>query len=254
MMDPLLRQVLYPAPPVPVPSPPPAPAEELALPLAGGGRAVGWLAEAGAAPRAPLVLFFHGNGENLETMRRAGTFEAFRQLGAAVLAVDYPGYGNSPGTPSEAALAATADAALGWAREHRPERPRIAAGWSLGAAAAVPLARRSGEHLSGLVAMSAWSRLEELAHRLFPVPFLSRLLPDAYDTLAAAPGVRVPALVIHGGADDIIPAAQGRRVAEALAGPVRWVEVPGAGHNDLLARGVVWEELAAFLTEVTEGW
>jgi pimeloyl-ACP methyl ester carboxylesterase len=57
--------------------------------------------------------------------------------------------------------------------------------------------------------------------------------------------------VIHGERDRIIPAEQGRRLAELLGaedgGAVRWVEVPGAGHNDLLAHGEVWRELARFL-------
>ena len=74
MLDPLVRQMLYPAPPVPVPSPPPAPLTEVVLELPAGERAVAWAADH-SDPAAPAVVFFHGNGENLETVRFSGLFE-----------------------------------------------------------------------------------------------------------------------------------------------------------------------------------
>jgi len=38
--------------------------------------------------------------------------------------------------------------------------------------------------------------------------------------------------VVYGSADEIVPGMRSRAVAEAAAGPVTTVEVPGAGHND----------------------
>jgi pimeloyl-ACP methyl ester carboxylesterase len=55
--------------------------------------------------------------------------------------------------------------------------------------------------------------------------------------------------VIHGQQDALIPAAHGRAVAAALAGPTEWIEVPGAGHNDLLAYPEVWRALERFLRQ-----
>jgi acetyl esterase/lipase len=92
MLDAFARQMLYPAPPVPVPSPPPAPLEEVWLDLPDGNRAQAWtLADPGLPATAPLVLFFHGNGENLETLRWSGLFEEVGRLGVGVLAADFPG-------------------------------------------------------------------------------------------------------------------------------------------------------------------
>src|SRR4051812_4052518 len=105
MLDAFARQMLYPAPPVPVPSPPPPPLEEVRLDLAGGGTAMAWaLVKPELPSTAPLVTFFHGNGENLETLRWSGLFEELGRLGVAVLAADFPGYGRSPGPPSEEGL------------------------------------------------------------------------------------------------------------------------------------------------------
>lgn len=246
IVQPLVRSMLYPAPPLSVPSPPPAPIREVRLPLPGGGHAVAWTADDQAPPEAPAVLFFHGNGENLETMRLAGTFEAIGELGVAWLAADYPGYGGSPGSPSEEGLAATADAALAWAEEHWPGRPVVTVGWSLGAAAAIGLADRAGDRLAAVAALSPWTTLAEVARRHFPAPLVSLVLAEHYDSLAVAPSVEVPVLVVHGRRDAIIPVEHGRRLAAALP-RARFLEIATAGHNDLLAHGVVWDALAELL-------
>lgn len=261
MLDPLVRSMIYPAPPVPVPSPPPEPLEAVHLELAEGGGAVAWYQEAptgapatvGSGDSAPLVVFFHGNGENLETVRMAGTFRSFHELGAAVMGVDYPGYGNSPGTPSESTIHATGDAALAWVREHHPGRPVVAAGWSLGAAVAIGLAARSEERLAGLIALSPWTSLPDVARKVFPGPVVQFALSERYDSLAAADGLELPALLVHGREDGIIPVDQGRRLADALGRSAKWVEIEGAGHNDLLAQPAAWEAMAWFLERVEPG-
>ena len=249
MIDSFARQMLYPAPPVKVPSPPPAPLEEVWLELATGGRACAWSrTDPSLPPQAPVALFFHGNGENLETLRWSGLFDELGGLGAAVLAPDYPGYGRSPGVPSEEGLLATGDAAVAWARQRHPERPLVVCGWSLGAALAIATVDRHPEEVRGLIALSAWTTLAEVAVKLFPEFAVKMMLRESYDSRAAARRIRVPALVIHGEHDDLIPFAQGKEIASILAGSTRWVEVRGAAHNDLLAHREVWQEMARFLS------
>lgn len=251
MIEVFARQMLYPAPPVPVPSPPPAPLEEVWLDLATGDRALAWTyLPSGLAPEAPVVLFFHGNGENLETVRWSGIFEELGKLGVAVMAADYPGYGRSTGVSSEEGLNATGDAALAWVRRQHPERPVIIAGWSLGAALAISTVARHPEKVRGLIALSPWTTLKEVAIGLFPEFAVKAMLRETYDSRSAAQTIQVPALVIHGEMDDLIPVKQGEEIASVLAGPKRWVPVPRAAHNDLLGRPVVWQEVERFLSEL----
>ncbi|MFW6206826.1 MAG: alpha/beta hydrolase, partial [Gemmatimonadota bacterium] len=160
MLGSFTRNMIYPAPPVAVPSPPPGGLEEVRLELPEGGRATAWAeVPEGTTPEAPVALFFHGNGENLETMRRAGVFGELRDLGVVFLVAEYPGYGRSPGRPSEDGVLATGEAALAWAREHHPRRPVVVAGWSLGAAVALRTAAEHSDAVAGLVAMSPWTTL-----------------------------------------------------------------------------------------------
>lgn len=253
MLDAVARQMLYPAPSVPVPSPPPPPLEEVRLDLATGGHAVAWASvDPALPPGAPVAIFFHGNGENLETLRWAGVFDELRRLDVAILAADFPGYGRSPGTASEEGLLATGDAAVAWAKERHPGRPIVVCGWSLGAALAIATVARHPDEVRGLVVLSAWTTLDEVARVIFPGFVVKALLRERYDSRSAAKEIRVPALVIHGELDDLIPATQGKEISETLAGPTRWVPVPRAGHNDLLGERVVWEEMERFFREVGE--
>ncbi len=243
MLTCLPRALLYPAPQASVPEPPP-PWRDVAVPLRGGTHVCAWWQEGNGGP---VVLFFHGNGESLGTLGHGGFLDHLAGVGSATLVVDYPGYGRSPGRPSEQALHAAADASLAWAEEHGGGRPVVVWGWSLGAAVAISLAARAGGRVRGLIAASPWTRLEDVAAEHFPRFLVRLLISERYDSLAAAAAVRVPALVLHGERDAIIPAEHGRRLARALAGPTRQVEVPGAGHNDLLSHPQVWREAESFV-------
>jgi pimeloyl-ACP methyl ester carboxylesterase len=243
-----MKEMIYPAPPVRVPSPP-APLEEVRLEV-GDRPAIGWHLPTPAESTGPAVLFFHGNGENLQTMRLSGTFEQLATLGVPVLALDYPGYGRSAGEPSETNLMNAAAAALDWLEAAYPERPKVAVGWSLGAAVAVGLTAREPERIDGLVALSAWSSLPAVAERHFPRMLVGLLLRERYDSLAAAQRIGIPALGVHGTRDEIIPVEQGRSVNAALGADAEWLEIESAGHNDLLSHPPVWEAIRAFLTRL----
>jgi pimeloyl-ACP methyl ester carboxylesterase len=252
MLDGFVRQSLYPAPRIRVASAPP-PAEEVGLDIATGERIVAWAhSDPALPPGRPAVAFFHGNGENLETMRMAGIFDDLARLRVAWIAVDYPGYGRSSGAASEAGLMAAADAAVAWLRERHPDRPVVLCGWSLGAATALGTAARHPDHVRGLIALSPWTSLADVARVHFPGFMVQAMVREKYDSLSAAKKIRVPALVIHGDLDNLIPVGHGKQVAAALAGPARWVPVSFAGHNDLLARDEVWKEMGRFLDEVVE--
>ncbi len=247
-----MRHMLYPAPPYRVPSPPPPPIEELGWKLADGTPIVGWAGGAGASPGAPAVIFFHGNGENLETMRLGGLYEDLDRLGISWLAVDYPGYGRSGGSPSEAALVEAAESGFKELGRRFPGRPRVVCGWSLGAAVGVQLAANRAPEVDGLMLLSPWADLSSLAGEHFPGWMVSLLLRERYDSIGRAGELSLPTLVVHGAEDRIIPAQHGRRLAGALPA-ARFLEVGGAGHNDLLARPEVWRAMAEYLeSAVTE--
>jgi abhydrolase domain-containing protein 12 len=82
----------------------------------------------------PTVLFLHGNAATRAVAFRVGIYAALSaRLGANVLALDYRGFADSSGTPSEPGLARDARAAWDWLAAHgaRPEDVLVV-GHSLG--------------------------------------------------------------------------------------------------------------------------
>lgn len=247
-----IRQMVYPAPLMRV-SAAPQGMEDLFISFADGVEVHGWLyRQPGGNDSTPIMLFFHGNGENLETLRLSGILADFQNLGAHLLVQDYPGYGRSGGSSSEAALIEAADAAFSWIMENFPENPKIICGWSLGAAVAFRAAAKRSDEINGFIALSPWTSLPDVAAAHYPRWMVNSLLNEEYNSLAAARQIHCPALIIHGEGDQIIPAAQGETVAAAMGTPPRWVKVPRAGHNDLLDRPVVWQEIRVFLESINE--
>lgn len=112
---------------------------------------------------APLVLFTHGNAELADDWVTA--FEEMNRWGWAVLLVEYPGYGRSPGAPSEESINGAVLAAYDWAqRNPRIDSTRIIPyGRSLGGGAAVRLA--TDRHTPALILESSFTSVREFAAR-----------------------------------------------------------------------------------------
>ncbi len=243
-----MRDMIYPSPAIPVGEPTPG-IEEVAITSGDGSTQVGWhKPPVGIGSKRPAILFFHGNGENLETLRAAATLARLEALEAPYLVVDYPGYGRSSGAPSEDALEQAAEAALEWLVEQHPDRPLVVCGWSLGAAVAFYLASKH-ESVDGLIAISAWTSLRDVAAIHFPNWLVGLALRESYDSVAIAGQIQQPTLLIHGTRDPIIPVEQGRRLAAAVP-DADWLEQESAGHNDLLSYPDVWQAIRLFVDRI----
>jgi uncharacterized protein len=200
--------------------------EEIRLNAEDGVRIAGWWLPHDE-PRATL-LFFHGNAGNIG--HRLDSLQLFRQLNLSVLIVDYRGYGESEGSPSEAGIRMDARAAWNYLTLERriPAREIVVFGRSLGGAVAAHLAR---EHRpAALIVESAFRSAPEMAQSAYPFLPARWLTRFDYATENYVREVDAPVLVIHGTADEIIPYAHGLAVYEAAREPKRMLELQG-GHN-----------------------
>lgn len=237
------RTLIYPGRTIRVPPAPPAGVIPYWLET-GAGRTEAWLLPAlgKATGRQPALLFFHGNGEVIDVL--PDELAWLRALGFQLLLVEYPGYGRSPGQPTERRITAAAIAAFDLlaARDDVDSRRIVAFGRSLGCGAAAALARQ--RPLAALVLQSPFTSLRPFARRML-LPTL--LLRDRYDNRAALRDYGGPVLILHGRRDTIVPFAEGRHLA-AVARQGRLVPLD-CGHNDCArVAGTIHTAVSAFLT------
>jgi uncharacterized protein len=198
-----------------------------------------------------VVVGFHGNGEVMEwSVARA---RRFLRAGVGVVLVEYRGYGRSRGeniVPSEPGFYADGEAVI-QELQRRGFGPSAVTLWgtSIGTGVASEMAARG--HGSALVLVCPFTSLVAMGRKLAPFLPVSLLLRDRFDTLAKAPNLRLPALVVHGTDDELIPIAMGRAVAAALP-HARFVQVEGGHHNDLYERDDVVALLVSFVSQGVE--
>jgi fermentation-respiration switch protein FrsA (DUF1100 family) len=200
--------------------------EDVRLRTSDGVEIAGWWVP-GDSLRA--VLFFHGNAGNISG--RLPTLRLFHELGFGTLIIDYRGYGNSGGRPTEQGTYRDAEAAWRWLTETQgfpPERIAVF-GRSLGGAVAAWLA---DQHTPGaLIVESSFTSVPALAAELYPWLPARLLSRFRYATESVLPRVDAPVLVVHGRGDEIIPFRHGERLYAAAREPKAFLEIPG-GHND----------------------
>lgn len=225
-------------------------AEELSIDV-GEGRVSGWLLH-NAPDGAPLVLYFYGNGQNaaplLLGLEENGRLEAFE--GYNVAAFDYPGYGLTAGEPSEASLRAFGLAAYDALAERDDVDPaRITPfGYSIGTGVATYVAAE--RDVDALVLMAPYADGYDLYNSMIDVFHgpLRALVAFRMESVALAPGIEAPSLVLSSRDDEMVPFASSERLAVALANG-RMAVFEGFGHNDYWSSGDVRDVVADFLAE-----
>lgn len=159
---------------------------------------------------AKLLLYSHGNGEDIGTARLF--LNNFHRLGISVIAYDYPGYGTSSGKPSEDGCYAAAEAAYQFATKtlgYAPENITLY-GRSLGSGPSSWLAEQ--KPVSGLIYDGAFTST-------FRVMTEVKLLPwDIFDNYAKLPNIKCPVLVIHGTIDHTVPFSHAQNNWKAIKG------------------------------------
>jgi fermentation-respiration switch protein FrsA (DUF1100 family) len=176
-----------------------------------------------------VVLFFHGNGENIS--QRIDVAQFFLEHDFEVFLVDYRGYGKSRGRPSEQGLCNDAKASYDFLVNEKSKKSEhiIVYGFSLGGAVAIDLASRVD--ISLLIVQSSFTSTEDMGKRLYPNLPLGRFIKQRYDSILKIDKVNSPVLIIHSPEDEVIPFEHGRRLHDKALEPKAFIETSG-GHCD----------------------
>jgi fermentation-respiration switch protein FrsA (DUF1100 family) len=208
----------------------------------------GWFVPARTAPPRFTVIVFNGNAGHRGM--RAPLAAALAERGIATFLFDYRGFGDNPGSPTEAGLSRDARAARRYVATRRDvDSTRLVYfGESLGSAVAVRLAAE--EAPLALVLRSPFTSLADIGRYHYPYLPVRWLLRDRYPAIDLVPRVTSPVLVIAGDRDGIVPIAHSLRLYAAIRSPKRFVTIGGANHNDveLLAGERLISEAVRFIS------
>jgi alpha-beta hydrolase superfamily lysophospholipase len=214
--------------------PPPAQYTAMAPPLqmltSKEGRQVAAFWYPPQGPDSPILLWSHGNAEDMGSL--APLYTELRARGFAILAYDYPGYGLSEGSPTERGCYDAAEAAFTFLTTHEkiPADQIILFGQSVGSGPACWLAEQHDTR--GLVLISPFRSAYLTATRipLFP--------GDKFKNIKRIDHIDEPLIVIHGEDDRTIRFSDGQALYERHAGPKRFIPIPNAHHNNIWNRGL----------------
>ncbi len=209
----------------------------------------GWYIPSGR--QGKTLLFFHGNAGNIS--HRLDSLAIFHDFGLNILIVDYQGYGNSEGKPSEKALYLDGNAAWNYLTGdlNIPSGDIIVFGRSLGGAVAMELAYRYSP--GGIILESSFSDMAEVAAEHFPFLPVRWLLRHRFDLSEKIKWIGCPSLVIHSPNDEIIPFRFGERLFTDLPEPKIFIEIEG-DHNTgfLLSIGKYRQGLWEFIRHLEQ--
>jgi uncharacterized protein len=191
------------------------------------GEHIGWKKLSNSTDSRIRVLITHGNaGSAIDRYDYANAFES--AAGCDVYILEYPGYGPRPGPSTEASLFAAGDEAVGLITG---TGPLIVMGESLGTGVAAYLAGAHPQQISGVLLISPYYSLGEVAQThmpLFPAKFMLR---DKFDSGKYLRNFHGPVAVVLAELDTVVPARFGQKLYDAYSGPKELWIVPKADHN-----------------------
>jgi pimeloyl-ACP methyl ester carboxylesterase len=217
------------------------PFEDLEIPVGDGTHVHAWWVSA-ERPSRKVILYFHGNYEDLDT---EATVEAplLHETGANVLLVDYRGYGSSsPLQANGRTTEADARAALRYLMDQRHVALSdvVLGGRSIGAAVATQLALES-PGAAGLFLVTPITSVSDVANQswafryvLRPVEWLTRA--DNFDSESKISSIHMPVLIIAGSRDVLARPWMAERIFARANEPKSLDIVDGADHNDIMER------------------
>lgn len=226
--------------PQPLPYPPIHPAADPVEIESAGATLRGWIVNERSA--GPVVVYFGGNAEEV-----SGNIPRWASQPATTVLMNYRGFGQSTGRPSQENLVGDAGAIVHWIRQRHADRPLVLFGMSLGSGVAALAAADTSP--DALVIISPYRSVEHIARSrfpIFPIRWLLRHPFDAESVAAAMPRT----LAFASPSDRVIPFCESAAMVQALGERVEFHQYDLA-HNAFLEHAPLWDEVRDFLSPYT---
>jgi pimeloyl-ACP methyl ester carboxylesterase len=211
--------------------------------VAPDGTPLGWKRASPVQPATGRLLITYGNGgcalycdHYANVIQQAAALDVF--------IVDYPGYADRPGKPTEKSLEASADEAF---RVLEDQGPVYVVGESLGTGVAAYLAGKHPDKVAGVVLLAPYNRLVDVAQYHMPILPVGLMLCDRFPSQDYLRAYHGPVAMLVGGRDRVVPEKFGRRLYAAYAGPKRLWEFPEGNHGTVMVQPPeLWKQVVEF--------
>ena len=208
------------------------------------GQPIGMKRLSPSQPAEGRVLIVYGNGScatgcahYVDVIQGVAAFDVF--------IVEYPGYADRPGKPSQRSLYRAADEAFQLLATNGPV---YLVGESLGTGVAAYLAGTHPDQVAGVVLFAPYNRLTDVAQEHMPLLPVRWLLVDRFTSDDYLRNYRGPVAMLVAGQDRVVPEKFGRRLYAGYAGPKNLWEFPMDDHGSIMERlPNVWKQIITFL-------
>ncbi|XP_076128732.1 lysophosphatidylserine lipase ABHD12-like isoform X1 [Alosa pseudoharengus] len=191
------------------------------------GKDLGWY-EQTLQNGAPVLIYLHGNGGTRGASHRVGLVNALTAAGFHVVSLDYRGFGDSSGEPTEAGLTTDTLYVYQWVKARSGSSPVILWGHSLGTGVATNTAlelQDQGVTVDAVILEGAFSNIREAGashpfariYRNFPY-FEYFFLDVISENKVVFPNdenvrkLKTPLLFLHAEDDNIVPFHMGQEL------------------------------------------
>ncbi|XP_066200486.1 protein ABHD12B [Saccopteryx leptura] len=220
----------------------------------------------------PIIVYLHGSAEHRAAPHRLNLVKVLSDGGFHVLSVDYRGYGDSTGQPTEEGLTADAICVYEWTKARSGATPVCLWGHSLGTGVVTNAARvleEKGSPVDAIILEAPFTNMWDASIN-YPLLKIYRKLPGFLQTLMDAlrkdkivfPNdenvkfLSSPLLILHGEDDRTVPLQIGKQLYEIAHNAYRCKErvkmaifPPGFQHNLLCRNPTLVKIVRDFLSQ-----
>jgi pimeloyl-ACP methyl ester carboxylesterase len=207
------------------------------------GQFIGMKRLSARQPADGTVMIAYGNGSTaigcehyVRDIQGVAAFDVF--------VLEYPGYADRPGRPSERSFFGAADEAV---QALPAKKPIYLVGESLGSGVASYLAGTYSNRIAGVLLISPFNSLVDAAQGHYPLLPVSLLLKDRFSSEKYLRSYHGKVGIVVDGKDTIVPEKLGRRLFDGYAGPKKLWEFPEGGHCEISGQASkFWKEVILF--------
>jgi uncharacterized protein len=208
------------------------------------GEAIGLKRLSAGQPAKGSVLIFYGNGSCAAGCAHyADVIQEVAPLDVFIL--EYPGYADRAGKPTQKTIFAAADQAL---QSLGTNAPIYVLGESLGTGVACYLAGTYSNQIAGLVLLAPYNTLTDVAQSHMKLLPVSWFLIDRFPSEDYLKHYHGPVVMSVAGRDQVVPQRFGRLLYDPYKGPKALLEFPEADHGTVMAQPPeVWKRIIEFV-------